>query len=45
MPNTRTERPAQVIKTDITPISTTLKVKIVAAMQSVVDKIKEKHLN
>ncbi len=45
MANKRIERPAQTIKTNIVPLSTPLKVKIAAAFQAVVNKIKEKHLS
>jgi hypothetical protein len=40
----RVERPAQIIKAVITPISNDLKVKSANAFQSVVNAIKEKHL-
>jgi hypothetical protein len=40
----RIERPAQIIKSNITPISIGLKTKLSAAIQTVVNKIKEKHL-
>jgi hypothetical protein len=40
----RVERPAQTIKANVTPISTDVKVKVAAAFQEVVNKIKEKHL-
>jgi hypothetical protein len=40
----RVERPAQIIKANVTPISTDVKVKVAAAFQEVVNKIKEKHL-
>lgn len=43
--NNRIERPAQTIKTNITPLSSDLKAKIAAAFQVVVNKIKEKHLS
>jgi hypothetical protein len=41
----RIERPAQTIKTNVTPINETLKIKISGAIQEVVNKIKEKHLS
>jgi hypothetical protein len=41
----RIERPAQLVKTNITPISAELKSKIATAFQEVVTKIKEKHLS
>jgi hypothetical protein len=40
----RVERPAQIIKTIVAPLSNDLKVKIATAFQAVVSKIKEKHL-
>jgi len=40
----RIERPLQTIKTVITPISSDVKIKLANAFQSVVNKIKEKHL-
>jgi hypothetical protein len=39
------ERPQTVIKVVVTPITTELKSKISTAIQSVVNKIKEKHLS
>jgi hypothetical protein len=42
--NTKIHRQPNVIKTDITPLSTELKVKIKSAVEEVVNKIKEKHL-
>ena len=45
MANKRIERPAQIIKVDIKPISTELKTKITNAFQAIVSKIKEKHLS
>ncbi len=41
----RVERPAQTIKTNITPINQALKTKISNAFQAVVDAIKLKHLS
>lgn len=41
----RTERPAQTIKTNVTPINQTVKTKVAAAFQAVVDAIKTKHLS
>lgn len=43
--NNRIERPAQTIKSNITQLSSDLKVKIANAFQVVVNKIKEKHLS
>jgi hypothetical protein len=43
--NNRVERPANTIKSNITPLSTNLKAKVATAFQSVVNKIKEKHLS
>lgn len=43
--NIRIERPAQTIKSETTPINTTLKVKIAEAFQEVVNRIKAKHLS
>lgn len=40
----REERPAQTIKTIVAPLTNDLKVKVATAFQSVVNKIKEKHL-
>jgi hypothetical protein len=40
----RIERPLQTIKTVITPISSDVKIKLANAFQTVVNKIKEKHL-
>lgn len=42
--NVRIERPAQIIRTDIKPLSNDVKTKIAAAFQHFVNKIKEKHL-
>jgi hypothetical protein len=45
MANTiRKERTAQTIKAKITPLNSTLKIKIANAFQQVVNKIKDKHL-
>jgi len=41
----RIERQAQVIKSDIKPLDSNLKIKIVNAFQEVVDRIKAKHLS
>jgi hypothetical protein len=41
---TRVERPNNTIKGIVLPLSASLKVKMAAAMQVVVNKIKEKHL-
>jgi hypothetical protein len=41
----RVNRPLQTIKTIITPVPATLKVKLANAFQEVVNKIKEKHLS
>lgn len=43
--NIRVERPAQTIKSNITPVASDLKIKMAAAFQAVVNKIKEKHLS
>ncbi len=43
-PKTRIERPAQIIKSVVAPITTDIKEKIATAFQEVVNKIKEKHL-
>jgi hypothetical protein len=43
--NKRVERPANTIKANITPLSSSLKTKVASAFQSVVNKIKEKHLS
>jgi hypothetical protein len=40
----RIERPAQIIKSNIIPISSALKGKLSVAIQTVVNKIKDKHL-
>jgi hypothetical protein len=40
----RVERPAQTIKPIVAPLSNDLKIKVAAAFQEVVNKIKEKHL-
>jgi hypothetical protein len=44
MANTRVERPSTVIKEIIAPITSEKKVKIAAAVQEFVNRIKEKHL-
>lgn len=44
MSNVRIERPNTVIKATITPVSNTVKTKVSAAIQSVVNAIKAKHL-
>ncbi len=44
-PKVREERPAQIIKPVIAPISTDIKEKIATAFQSVVTAIKTKHLS
>ncbi len=41
----RIERPAQTIKPIIAPLSNTVKEKVAAAFQEVVNRIKEKHLS
>jgi hypothetical protein len=41
----RIERPAQVIKSDIKPLDSNLKIKIASAFQEVVNRIKAKHLS
>lgn len=41
----RIERPAQVIKVNVTPVSQTVKAKVATAFQAVVDAIKTKHLS
>jgi hypothetical protein len=41
----RIERPAQIIKSDIKPLDTNLKIKIANAFQEVVNRIKDKHLS
>jgi hypothetical protein len=41
----RIERPAQVIKSDIQPLDSNLKVKIAGAVAAVVNAIKAKHLS
>lgn len=41
----RTNREAQTIKANVTPINQALKAKLSNAMQEVVNKIKEKHLS
>jgi len=43
--NVRVERPAQTIKSNITPLNADLKLKIASAFQLIVNKIKEKHLS
>jgi hypothetical protein len=40
----RIERPAQVIKSDISPLDSNLKIKIASAFQEIVNRIKAKHL-
>jgi hypothetical protein len=40
----RVERPAQIIKSEVTALDSSLKVKIAQAFQEVVNKIKDKHL-
>lgn len=45
MANNRIERPEQVIKKIVKPVSNETKTKIAAAFQSIVNKIKEKHLS
>lgn len=40
----RIERPLQVIKTSVTPVSEDLKVKVATAFQAFVNAIKAKHL-
>ena len=44
MANTRVERPATVIKEIIAPITSEKKVKIAAAVQEFVNRVKAKHL-
>jgi hypothetical protein len=44
MANPRVERPTTVIKNLIAPITSDKKVKIAAAIQEIVNRIKEKHL-
>lgn len=44
MANIRIERPTTVIKALITPIPSDTKVKVANAIQSVVNRIKDKHL-
>jgi hypothetical protein len=41
----RIERPAQVIKSDIKPLDSNLKIKIAGAFAAVVNAIKAKHLS
>ena len=41
----RAERPSQVIKSNLTPLSGDLKAKLSSAIQTVVTKIKEKHMS
>lgn len=43
--NNRIERPANVVKANITPLTSDLKLKIALAFQEVVNKIKERHLS
>ena len=43
-PKIREERPAQVVKTVVAPISSDIKTKISNAFQAVVTRIKEEHL-
>jgi len=45
MTNMKSKRPNTVIKSELAPLTTELKVKVKAAVQMVVNKIKEKHLN
>ncbi len=44
MANTRVERPTTVVKELIAPISSTKKVQIATAVQEIVNRIKNKHL-
>lgn len=44
MEKPRIERPPQTIKNIINPLSESTKIKIAAAFQAIVNKIKEKHL-
>ena len=44
-PKVRIERPSQVIKPVIAPISTNIKAKVATAFQSFVNALKEKHLS
>ena len=41
----RIERPAQVIKSDINPLDSNLKIKIAGAFAAVVNAINDKHLS
>jgi hypothetical protein len=41
----RIERPLQIIKTTVTPVSADLKAKVATAFQAFVNAIKDKHLN
>lgn len=41
----RVERPAQTIKAIVAPLSNDLKIKVKTAFQTVVNSIKDKHLN
>jgi hypothetical protein len=43
--NVRVERPANTLKSIISPLTVDTKVKIAAAFQLIVNKIKEKHLS
>jgi hypothetical protein len=43
--NNRVERPATTIKSIVNPLAADTKVKIAAAFQLIVNKIKEKHLS
>jgi len=43
--NNRVERPATTIKSIVNPLTVDTKVKIAAAFQLIVNKIKEKHLS
>jgi hypothetical protein len=45
MANTDLERPAQHVKVEVNSIGDALKNKVKAAVQAVVNKIKEKHLS
>jgi len=45
MANNVIKRPNTVIKSELAPLTTELKVKVKDAVQMVVNKIKEKHLN
>ncbi len=41
----RVERPAQTIKTIVKPLNNDVKIKVVAAFNEVINRIKEKHLS